>query len=64
MDTDEKMMMRQDMLQENHLRRDFYTFRDFTEKEHGEALQAIKTLKNLYEMYGHEFDLKELENES
>lgn len=55
--------MRRDMLQENHLKSDFDAFRDFTEKEHEEVLHAIKTLKNLYEMYGYKLDLKELEDE-
>jgi DNA-binding MarR family transcriptional regulator len=49
--------MRADLLQEDYLRSDFDAFYVFTEKEHEEVLEAVKRLRNLYEMYGHEFDL-------
>jgi hypothetical protein len=55
--------MRRDLLQEDHLRRSYEAFYDFTEKEREEALKAIRHLEALYKMYGHEFDLRELGDE-
>ena len=55
--------LRKDMLQETYLRNNSDAFRDFTEEEHSRAIEAIRFLKNLYNMYGHDFVLKDLEDE-
>lgn len=47
--------MASDMKQESYLRRDFEAFYDFTESQREEALEAVRTLENLYKLYGYEF---------
>ncbi len=51
--------MAADMKLESYLRRDFEAFYDFTERQREEALEAVRTLENLYKLYGYEFDLNE-----
>ena len=55
--------MAADIKQEQHLRRDFEAFYDFTATQREDALEAVRTLKNLYELYDHEFDINELKEE-
>ena len=60
----EKLLeMATDIKQEQYLRRDFEAFYDFTATRREEALEAVRTLKNLYELYDHEFDINELKDE-
>ena len=60
----EKLMeMVADIKQEQYLRRDFEAFYDFTATQREDALEAVRTLKNLYELYDHEFDINELKEE-
>lgn len=55
--------MRADLLQESYLRRDFEAFYDFTESQREEALEAVRTLENLYKLYGYEFDFATFRDE-
>ena len=55
--------MAADMKQESYLRRDFEAFYDFTESQREEALEAVRTLENLYKLYEHEFDFNEFRDE-
>ena len=60
----EKLLeMAADIKQEQYLRRDFEAFYDFTATQREEALEAVRTLKNLYELYDHEFDFNEFKDE-
>ncbi len=60
----EKLLeMAADIKQEQYLRRDFEAFYDFTTTQREEALEAVRTLKNLYELYDYEFDINELKDE-
>ena len=55
--------MASDMKQESYLRRDFEAFYDFTESKREEALEAVRTLYNLYKLYEYEFDFNEFKDE-
>jgi hypothetical protein len=55
--------MAADMKQESYLRRDFEAFYDFTESQREEALEAVRTLENLYKLYGYEFDFATFRDE-
>ena len=60
----EKLLeMAADIKQEQYLRRDFEAFYDFTTTQREEALEAVRILKNLYELYDYEFDINELKDE-
>ena len=60
----EKLMeMATDIKQEQYLRRDFEAFCDFTAVQREEALEAVRTLENLYKLYEYEFDFAEFKDE-
>ena len=45
------------------LRNDFDAFYAFSENQRNEAVDALRELKKLYEMYGHDFDIREIGDE-
>ena len=60
--SDAEMEQRQEMYEERQLRTDYDVFLEKFSPEIETAVDAVKEVKRLFEMYDHEFDIRDIED--